>query len=185
MKSKNVILVGYMGAGKTTVGIRLSYKLKKSMIDIDQKIEKDAGRTIKEIFADDGEDFFRNLETNTIRKVASSRGSYIISTGGGLPMREENRQILKEMGLVIYLRVQPETVYRRISHDTERPLLQVEDPLAKIKEMLMLRDPVYESTADYIVDVDNRSFSEIVEEICTKVIPELQKMDNRKRRRKN
>ncbi len=162
---KNYVLVGFMGSGKSTVGIRLSYKLKRPYIDTDKFIEEREGRTILQIFEDEGEAEFRSMETECIRDIATTRRGYIISTGGGTPMRTENRKILKHMGLVVYLRCRPETVYARVGEDRSRPLLQTADPLGRIREMMAERDPVYRQMADLIVDTDDKLCDEIAEEI--------------------
>lgn len=119
---KNVILTGFMGCGKTTVGIRLSYRLRRAMEDTDKLIEKEERRTISEIFRTDGEEYFRELETKCLKKLIRTSKNMIISVGGGLPLREENRALLKELGTVIYLRANAETIYERTKHDTSRPI---------------------------------------------------------------
>ena len=104
----NVILVGYMGCGKTTVGIRLSYRLKIPFLDTDKKIEKDHNCVISDVFATLGEETFRNWETESLVKLCKNNAAYVISTGGGMVLREENRRLLKKLGTVIYLRAKPE-----------------------------------------------------------------------------
>lgn len=162
---RNVILIGYMGCGKSSVGVKLSYRLKQPFMDTDKLIEKNAGKTIADIFDDEGEAFFRDLETQVIRDLMDEKHWYVISTGGGLPMREENRVMLKKLGKVIYLRVKPETVYERLKDDTTRPLLRGDDPLGKITQMIAKRGPLYEEAADEIIDVDGLSFEQIIANI--------------------
>lgn len=166
---KNIILTGFMGCGKTTVGIRLSYRLRLTMEDTDKLIEKEEGRTISEIFRTDGEPFFRELETECLKKLLTTAKNKIISVGGGLPVKEENRVLLKQLGTVIYLRAGAETIYERTKHDTSRPLLQGEDPQGKIRTLLAAREAVYESAADIIIDVDKKGFDVILEEIAEAV----------------
>lgn len=166
----NVILIGFMGCGKTTVGLRLSYRLRRTVIDTDKEIEKEEKRTISDIFATDGEPFFRDLETSSLKKLIGSTNNQIISVGGGLPMREENRRLLHELGQVFYLRAEAETIYERLKDDTTRPLLQGENPLTKIKTLLQERDPYYLEAADVVITVDGKSFDEILCEIEEKVI---------------
>lgn len=166
---ENIILIGYMGCGKSTTSIKLSYRFKQSLIDTDKEIEKKQKRTISEIFATDGEAAFRQMETEYISSLLQEKGKYIIATGGGLPIRPENREILKKLGKVVYLRTRPETVYERIKGDTTRPLLQCEDPKKRIAEMLEQRKEAYESCADIIVDTDDVELSEVVEMIVNKV----------------
>ncbi|MGN1171435.1 MAG: shikimate kinase, partial [Lachnospiraceae bacterium] len=106
----NIILIGYMGCGKTTLGIRLSYHMRIPFLDTDKLIEKNENREISGIFAQDGEEAFREMETETLRTLLRDKTRKVISTGGGLPLREENRRLLKELGTVVYLRAEPETV---------------------------------------------------------------------------
>lgn len=166
---RNIILIGFMGCGKTSVGIRLSYRLRRAMEDTDKLIEKDEGRMISEIFQTDGEAFFRDLETACLKKLIPSVKNMIISVGGGLPVREENRALLKELGTVVYLRANAETIYERIKHDTSRPLLQGNDPQGKIRTLLNGRKALYESAADVVIDVDKKDFDTILDEIIEAV----------------
>lgn len=162
---RNVILIGFMGCGKSTVGLRLSYRLRRTIIDTDKEIEKTEQRTISDIFATDGEAYFRDLETACLRKLTGMTGNQIISVGGGLPVREENRALLHELGQVFYLRAKGGTIYERLKDDTTRPLLQVDDPLSRIETLLAERDPYYMAAADVVITVDGKSFSEILDEI--------------------
>lgn len=161
----NIILIGFMGSGKTSVGIRLSYQLKRTMIDTDKWIEQKQKRTVSEIFAQSGEEAFRMMETDCLKELIRTADKQIISVGGGLPMKEENHALLRELGTVFYLSVTPETVYERLKTDTTRPLLQVEDPEERIRTLLKQRAPVYEACADVVLDVSDRSFDEILEQI--------------------
>ena len=161
----NIILIGFMGCGKTTVGIKLSYRMRRSMLDTDKIIEKDEGRTISEIFDTDGEGYFRDLETKCLKKLIATENNHIISVGGGLPVREENQALLKELGTVIYLRARAETIYERLKDDKTRPLLQVDDPMQKIRTLMEKRSAAYEGAADVIVDVDGKDFDTVMNEI--------------------
>lgn len=161
----NVILIGFMGCGKTTVGLRLSYRLRRAVIDTDKEIEKEEKRAISDIFATDGEPYFRDKETACLQKLIERTGNQIISVGGGLPLREENRRLLHELGQVFYLCAKGETIYERLKDDTTRPLLQGGDPLTKIGTLLRERDPYYRDAADVVITVDGKSFSEILDEI--------------------
>lgn len=165
----NIILIGFMGSGKSTVGFRLSYRLRKTLIDTDKQIERDAGKTIKEIFADEGEEFFRDLETQCLEKLLKTSRNQIISVGGGLPVREKNRKLLRRIGKVIYLRISPKEVYERVKHDTVRPLLQTENPLERIEQLMEIRDPLYEKAAHLIIDVDGLTMEEVLFEIEKKL----------------
>ena len=161
----NVILIGFMGSGKTTVGLKLSYRLRRPVIDTDKEIEREEKRSITDIFATDGEAYFRDKETAYLRKLLSSVSNQIISVGGGLPLREENRTLLHELGQVFYLKASDMTIYERLKHDTTRPLLQGDDPQSKIRKLLSERDGYYQDAADVIVDVDNKDFEQILHEI--------------------
>lgn len=161
----NVILIGFMGSGKTTVGLRLSYRLRRAVIDTDKEIEKEEKRAISDIFATDGEAYFRDRETACLKKLLESTANQIISVGGGLPLREENRKLLHELGQVFYLQASAETIYERVKHDTTRPLLQGDDPQTKIKTLLAERDDHYRDAADVVIHVDGKDFEQILCEI--------------------
>lgn len=161
----NVILIGFMGSGKTTVGLRLSYRLRRPVIDTDKEIEREERRAISDIFAADGEAYFRDRETTCLRKLIESVNNQIISVGGGLPVREENRALLHELGQVFYLCAKEETIYERVKDDTTRPLLQGGDPLSKIRALLNERDPYYRAAADVVIAVDGKNFEQILNEI--------------------
>ena len=116
---KPVILVGFMGCGKSTVGKKLSQKLEFEFVDSDSKIEENEGVTISEIFATKGEEYFRNLETMFLEEMLrEKKENVVLSTGGGMPVRPENSALMKNIGSVVYLRAKPETVYERVKHDT-------------------------------------------------------------------
>ena len=161
----NVILIGFMGCGKTTVGLRLSYRLRKTVTDTDKEIEREEKRSIADIFASDGEEYFRRKETECLRKLIKSVRNHIVSVGGGLPMREVNRELLHELGQVFYLRAKAETIYERLQGDTTRPLLQCSDPQEKIRVLMEQRDQHYKDAADVIIQVDGKSFEQILNEI--------------------
>ncbi|MDE6943389.1 MAG: shikimate kinase [Lachnospiraceae bacterium] len=161
----NVILIGFMGCGKTTVGLRLSYRLRKPVTDTDKEIEREEKRSIADIFASDGEEYFRGKETECLRKLIKSVRNHIVSVGGGLPMREVNRELLHELGQVFYLRAKAETIYERLQGDTTRPLLQCSDPQEKIRVLMEQRDQHYRDAADVVIQVDGKSFEQILNEI--------------------
>lgn len=163
---KNIILVGYMGCGKTTVGKNLARICEMAFLDTDELIEEQQGRTISEIFATDGEAFFRDMETQALKEMLErKKEGFVISTGGGMPVREENRELLKQLGKVFYLKAEPETIYERVKGDTKRPLLQCENPLNRIQEMLAQREPAYEETSHHVITVDERRQQELAEYI--------------------
>jgi shikimate dehydrogenase len=164
--ARNVILEGFMGSGKTTVSEILADKLELELLDTDQAIEEAEGRSISDIFAEDGEAAFREMETQLLDMVVSEHLSeMVISLGGGLPLREENRELLKLAGKVIYLRTTPETVFKRLEGDDTRPLLKSEDPKRKIEELMESRKERYEAAADIIIDTDGKEPWQIADEI--------------------
>lgn len=166
---KHIILIGFMGSGKSTIGFRLSYKLKKCLIDTDKLIEECEKMCISEIFAKKGESYFRQKETECLNSLFRELGSRVISLGGGTPVREENRDIIKKLGKVIYLKASSETIYQRVKRDTSRPLLQCENPMEKIITLLEERNPIYESVADIIIHVDGKEMKDVVQEIVEAV----------------
>ena len=131
----------------------------------DAWIEKRQGMTISEIFKIKGELYFRDLETEALQELLKQEKNYVISVGGGLPLREENRRLLQKLGQVIYLKATPDTIYNRIKGDVTRPLLQVADPKARITEMLYEREEKYIAASHSIVIVDGKDVSKIIDEI--------------------
>lgn len=166
-RGKNIVLIGFMGSGKTTVGLKLSYRLRIPVEDTDKLIEKRQEMTVAEIFEREGEDAFRRMETELLREIGERSYERILSVGGGTPVRRENRALLRKCGTVIYLRAGAETIYERLKGDTTRPLLQCENPLERIRELLASRSDAYEECADVIVDVEEGSAEQIVERIVS------------------
>ena len=166
---KNVMLIGFMGSGKTTVGIHLSYLLRTPVEDTDKLIESREHRSVSEIFAAQGEEYFRRLETALLEELRERKHPRIYSLGGGVPVRRENRLLLRQCGTVVYLRSLPETVYERVKEDRGRPLLQCPDPLGRIRELLSERSAAYEECADIILDTDGRPPAELAAEIAERV----------------
>lgn len=164
-KKDNVVLIGFMGSGKSSVGIRLSYRLRRVVEDTDRLIENREGLTVSEIFAGKGETYFRERETELLKELLQTRSGCILSVGGGTPVRPENRALLKQLGTVVYLRVKPQTVYERLKDDTTRPLLQGEDPMGAICRLMGERREAYETAADVILDVDDMPMEVILETI--------------------
>lgn len=167
MSAKTVILTGYMGTGKTTVGKVLAKQLHLPLFDTDELIESKTDMSISDIFAKYGEAAFRDMETELLKEIKEYYGPCVLSLGGGLVLREENRRLLDEIGVTFALSATADTIYDRVKGDTTRPLLQCEDPLAKIKQMLNDRAAAYEDAADHEVTTDNKKVSAICEEIVT------------------
>ena len=151
-----------MGAGKTTVGMELAKKLNYKLIDTDHSIENDQSREIKDIFSEEGELFFRNLETLKLKELINVENA-IISTGGGIILKDENRSILNNL-FTIYLKADFENIFNRIKQDTSRPLLLTDDPYNTAKDIFKSRQSVYESFKIH-VRTDNKTPQQVVEEI--------------------
>lgn len=163
----NIVLTGFMGTGKTAVGRELSKMLGMKVVDVDAEIEKSQGMKISDIFSRHGEPRFREIETETIRRVADLDGA-IISTGGGAVLREENMAALRERGMIFCLSASAETICRRTKPSNDRPLLQVDNPMARINELLEYRKPFYEK-AGIMIDTENKSPRQVAEEIAEHV----------------
>jgi shikimate kinase len=161
----NIILIGFMGSGKSTVGLELANQMNFPFCDTDVLIEQNAKTTISNIFAEKGEEYFRNLETKTLEEMVQNTEKMIIATGGGLPLRECNAKLLKDLGFVVYLKVTKETVLKRLKGDTSRPILAGDNVDEKIDKLLEYREPLYEISAHMQVVVDNKTVPEIVDEI--------------------
>ncbi|MCT4687083.1 shikimate kinase [Vallitalea sp.] len=163
---ENILLVGFMGSGKSVVGKRLSKILNRDFIDTDTEIEKEEKRSIKDIFYNDGEDYFRNLESKLLETLVD-KNNCIISTGGGIVLRENNRELLKKIGKVIFLHADVEHILNNVKNDDTRPLLQTEDYATKISKMLESREDKYLSSADIIIQTSGKDVESIAEEIIT------------------
>lgn len=148
-----------MGTGKTSVGMRVARSLGFRFVDTDKLIVKEVGKPIPEIFEESGEEHFRQLETGVLKRCAEGSGQ-VISTGGGIVTREENRQILQEAGYVIWLKASPEIIYERVRRNRNRPLLKTEDPLRTIREMLEAREELYAVCADLSISTDHLTMEE-------------------------
>lgn len=160
---KNLVLVGLMGAGKSTIGKALSKKLSFDFLDTDEVIIKEQETSISDIFAQFGESHFRQLEKNLVKKLSKLENK-VISTGGGLVQDIENLDKLKENGIVVYLQASAEILYSRIKNDNTRPLLQVDNPLERLSEILSKREANYK-LADFIINTENKTIDDIVNEI--------------------
>lgn len=156
-----IFLVGMPGSGKTTVGRQLARRLGLPFFDSDDRIEERLGCSIREFFAREGEAAFRDVEEQALAELAHGPAA-VVATGGGSVLREANRQCLRQGGQVIYLRSTPEDLYRRVRHDTARPLLQVDDPLAKLRALHAERDPLYREAAHFDIETGRPSVPTLV-----------------------
>ena len=157
----NVYLVGLMGAGKTSVGRVLARRLKKAFIDSDQEIEKRTGVRIPVVFDIEGEEGFRRREAAVLRELVEF-SPIVLATGGGIVLDAENRRLLHSTGIVIYLRAEPSELWLRTRHDRSRPLLQGGNPLRRLEELRVIRDPLYLETAHLVVDTGSQSIRTLV-----------------------
>jgi shikimate kinase len=160
----SVLLVGLMGAGKTTVGRQLAKRRGCQFLDTDHEIERRTGVRIPMIFDIEGEAGFRDRETTILREVVNSAG-HVIATGGGIVLRPENRALLKSAELIIYLHASPNTLYSRTRNDHNRPLLKVEDPLKRLEELYSERDPLYREVATLVIQSQGGSVASMVRQI--------------------
>lgn len=165
MKGNHLILIGFMGAGKTTVGKGYARKHYRRFIDTDELIVRKAGMSIPEIFKTRGEETFRQLETEVLRDLLAESSQAVISVGGGLPLREENRCLLHQLGKVVYLDISAGEVWRRLKGTSDRPLLEGGDAGEKIEALLGKRRPIYEQTADQVISVNDKTPEEVINEL--------------------
>lgn len=165
---QTISLVAMPGAGKSTAGRHLAHLLKVPFVDADIEIEKRLGCSIRSFFEQHGETAFRDIEAETIADLVK-RPPHILATGGGAVLRPVNREALKAHTVVLYLRATPEELFRRLRHDTQRPLLQVADPLRKLRELYRDRDPLYREAAHYTVESGRPSVSHMVNMILSQL----------------
>ncbi len=161
----HIILIGFMGSGKTTVGKRLSESLNIPFVDTDEEIEKTSNMKIADIFSKYGEVYFRDLETKEVRKLLKDTKRKVISVGGGLAVQERNQPYLKKMGTVIFLEAREENLIKRLTGDTTRPMLKGGDLKERIETLMKQRQEAYHRVADLHIKTDEKNIEEIVEEI--------------------
>jgi shikimate kinase len=164
MHAGSLYLVGMMGAGKSTVGRLLARRLKLRFLDCDIEIERRCGVKIPLIFEIEGEAGFRAREAQVLAELTALKG-IVLATGGGAVLAAQNRRRLAEHGTVIYLRARPEDLYSRVRHDRNRPLLATRDPLRRLRELHMERDPLYAALADLVIDSGKQSVQALAREL--------------------
>ena len=162
--NKNIVLIGFMGAGKSLTAKCLGKKLQRKVVSTDEEIERREKKLVAQIFTESGEEHFRKLESQVVEDFANQE-NLIIDCGGGVLVNPENISNLKIKGILFYLSTSPQWVYDRVKHKQHRPLLNVPDPLAKIRELLAAREPFYRQ-ADHILDTDGKT----VEQSCQEVL---------------
>jgi shikimate kinase len=163
-----ISLVGLPGSGKSTIGRQLARRLRLVFFDSDHVIEQRLGYSIREAFERDGEAAFRDLEERVLDELSQIPKS-ILSTGGGAVLRPLTRERLRARGHVVYLNSSPDEIYRRLRHDVNRPLLQVADPLGKLRELHAVRDPLYRETAHFVIETGRPSAARLVNMIVTQL----------------
>lgn len=163
---KNIILIGFMGSGKSSVGKKLAEKLGIDWLDMDTEISEKEGKSISEIFEEHNEDYFRDLETKYLYKIINIK-NVVLSTGGGVVLKKENIDLLKNIGTVIFLHADSEQLMEQLKDSTDRPLLKGENVEDKIKSMLEQRDTIYVGAADIIIQTTGKTIENVVEEIIS------------------
>ena len=164
----NVALIGFMGVGKTAVGKALAEKLNREFIELDALIEQKAGKSIPEIFQEDGEVAFRELEIEVTKEVSRNK-NLVIACGGGLVLNKINIDRLRGESVIVYLTASPKTILKRVSGGGERPLLSVPDQTLQIKELLRFRQPFYQRAADIKIDTSKLDTNAVAEQIISRL----------------
>ena len=162
-KRRNIVLIGFMGAGKSVTGRYLAAKLKCEMISTDECVERMEGRSIPVIFKESGENYFRQCEAKVVDSIYQ-KDNLVVDCGGGIILNKKNIVKLKQKGFLIYLKTSPEVVYQRVKHNLNRPLLNTPNPQQKIRQLLEERLPLYQQ-AEYVVDTDGKTAEQVGEEI--------------------
>ena len=162
---RDIILTGFMGSGKTTIGKEMARELERTFLDTDDLIEELTGKTIPQIFADEGEESFRQKETEAIKGLSRySPGELVLSTGGGIVLREENVKMLRKRGIIVLLTASVEEILHRVK-GSDRPLLQKDNLRERIQELLSSREPIYREVSDFVVPTDGKTPWQVMEEI--------------------
>ena len=162
MPTSTVALIGMPGGGKTTVGRLLARQLGWRFVDTDADIERELGGSIRDFFEREGEAAFRDVEARVLTALLQHSDGVVLSTGGGMPLRESNRIQLRDRTTALYLHSTPEELFRRLRHDTHRPLLQVPDPLARLRELYAQRDKLYREVAQFVIETGRPSVNTLV-----------------------
>lgn len=162
---KNIFLIGFMGCGKSTIARVLAEKLEVPQVEMDEQIVQEQGMPITEIFGKYGEEHFRDIETDLVRRLQALDG-VVVSCGGGAVLREENRRMMKESGVIVWLTAEPETILERVKHSTDRPVLNGHMNVEYISTLMEKRHDCYAAAADYVVATDGRNR----DEICTRIL---------------
>ncbi len=166
---KNIALIGFMGTGKTAVGQLLAKKLKMAFFELDSLIEEKAGKSIPEIFQQDGEIAFRELEIEVTREVARKQGA-VVACGGGIVLNKINIDRLRQGAVIVHLTATPAAILKRVAREAgQRPLLEVENPMLAIRELLKFRKPFYERAADITINTSKLDIEAVAEQIIERL----------------
>ena len=166
--NRHIYLIGFMGCGKTSVSIAMNQLYGKNIVEVDDRIIAKEGRSINQIFAESGENYFRDLETEMLKELADE-DNIIVSCGGGMVLREENRRLMKENGVIIWLDATPETILDRVKDDDSRPNLKGKKIVKDIEALKNKRADAYAEAADIKVDTDGKTIREVAKEIYESV----------------
>ena len=169
LKTTHIALVGLPGCGKSTIGRNLARRWSISFVDVDVAIEERIGGTIRDFFAKQGEAMFREVEQAVLADLLSKPEKMVIATGGGAVLKAENRQQLIKNAQVVYLSSSPHEIARRLQRDTQRPLLQVSNPLQKMLDLFAVRDPLYKEVADFVVSGAGLSATQVAQRVAMQV----------------
>lgn len=170
-----IFLIGFMGAGKSTIAECLRQNYGRRVVEMDQRIEEQEQMAISKIFEEKGEDYFRGLETKLLQEL-QGQNNLVVSCGGGVPLRTCNVEVMRKSGYVIFLTAKPETIYQRVKNSHNRPLLENNKNIPFITSLMEERRRWYEAAADYLVATDHRT----AEEICREIIEKISDIDGRK-----
>jgi shikimate kinase len=164
LPKNNIVLIGCMGSGKTAVGLCLAKRLGWTLIDTDDWIARKTGRPVQAIFSSDGEDYFRMLEEECLKTlIGDNIDTTVIATGGGMPLKETNRQMIGYLGKVVYLGASVRVIWQRVADDKTRPLLQRPEPRHTLQDLLHERESIYREMADLIIDTDEMTVEQVVD----------------------
>ena len=165
---RTVYLIGFMGSGKSTVSRQLAEYLSVKQLEMDDILTAQAGKSITRIFEEDGEEAFRRMESELIRRIGSEEPA-VVSCGGGVVLRRENAENMKKNGIVVFLSAEPQTIYERVKNSTHRPVLNGHMNVEYIAQLMEKRAPFYEAAADITVFVDNKSSAQVAKEILKRI----------------
>ncbi|MDO4325415.1 MAG: shikimate kinase [bacterium] len=177
---KHIFLIGFMGAGKSTAAKKLCEMTGKPVVEMDARIEQEEGRKISQIFEESGEAYFRTLETGLLQTLRNEKSS-IVSCGGGVPMREENRESMRENGYTVLLTAKPQTIFERVRYSKDRPVLNKNMSVEYIEELMEKRREAYETAADITVWTDGKDMNMI----CEEILKEVRKAEEKEIHREN